>query len=679
MTSVVVTGTGLITGLGTGVDACFERVCAGETAAQRIESFAAEGLERPVAAPIDRAPFREGPLVTELIVQAAREALATARLASPLGDTPLIVANTIGSPAASERPGGWEKAEPGSAETLERYAQASLVAQAAERLGARGRVDVVGNTCAAGNYAIGIGASLIRRGLARRVVVGGAEEVTVLPFSAFAQLRAIGDPCRPFDRDRNGMLFGEGAAVLVLESAAEARARGVKPLAEVAAVTYSNDAYHLVAPDPAGKGLERALRDGMARAGLDAIDYVNAHGTGTELNDGAEARALRRVLGDRTWVSSTKGATGHCMGAASAVEAVLTVESMARGRLLPNVGLQEPDPDAPARYVRETDDASVTTAISVGLGFGGNNAALFLRQRPRAHSQARSKPQRPVFLRPASAIVGDLEGLEAVHAALRAPGAVPRRTTFDAKALLGRKGLRHVDPGALVFAAAMALAGDRPDVTPERFGVCVGGAFPAYASVVAILRAFQRGGPRAIPPMLVPFATVNCASSWWMLREGLTGFNGCPVSGDCAGLDAVLWAAEQIEESGIDAAVAGATEGYSEELQCGLLRAPTESAAAVWVQAEPTGARARLVASARAFDRNRPARAVEQVLAALAGERVYAARPLPDAVAPPWECLSVSGVLALLQAIDETPAGERSVVVSDSRDGFATGIVIEGR
>ncbi len=676
MASVVVTGTGLITGLGSSVAACFERVCAGESASRPVERFLREGLERPLAAPVvDREALGDGPFVTELFLHAANEALDAAGLALPLAETPLIVANTIGSPAASERPGGWEHAAPDAPETLKRYAQASLVAQAAERLGARGRVDVVGNTCAAGNYAIGLGASLIRRGLARRVVVGGVEEVSVLSFSAFAALRAIGDPCRPFDAARDGMLFGEGAAVLVLEAEEEARSRGCPVLGEVAAVTYSNDAYHLVAPDPEGKGLERALREGLSRAGLDGVDYINAHGTGTELNDGAEARALRRVLCDGPWVSSTKGATGHCMGAASAVEAVLTLASMERGWLLPNVGVREQDPDAPARLICATRPATVERAASVGLGFGGNNSVLFLRRHPKA---SRPPTERSVYLRPASAIVGELEGLDAVLAGLRGGKAVEARAAFDAKAILGRKGLRHVDPGALIFAAAMALAAERPEVSPDRMGVCVGGAFPAYASVVGILRAFQRGGPRAVPPMLVPFATVNCASSWWMMREGITGFNGCPVSGDCAGLDAVLWAAEQIQDAVIDAAVAGASEGASEELWRGLELSVVESAAAVWVQSEATGASAQLVGSARAFNATTPASAVESVRARFEADRVYTARAFRGAIDVTWECLSVSGVLALLRALVEIRSGERILVMSDSRDGFATGLLLKG-
>ncbi|MEO0813017.1 MAG: beta-ketoacyl-[acyl-carrier-protein] synthase family protein, partial [Myxococcota bacterium] len=340
MTCVVVTGTGLFTALGASVSECFERVCNAQTASQTVERFVAEGLSTPLGAPIDRGSLDgDEPAVTQFIVRACQEALERAGIDGPLGDTPFLVANTIGSPQACERPGGWDNAQPDVPEMFERYGQAALVARAAQRLGARGLVDVIGNTCAAGNYAIGLGATLIREGQAERVVVGGSEELSVLPFTAFSQLRAIGAPCRPFDEARDGMLFGEGAAILVLESLDSAQARGAAILCEVAAVAYSNDAYHLVAPDPEGAGLERALRGALESAGLSGVDYVNAHGTGTPLNDVAEAQTLNRVLGSQPAVSSTKGATGHCMGGASAVEAVLTIESMVQGRTLPNVAM----------------------------------------------------------------------------------------------------------------------------------------------------------------------------------------------------------------------------------------------------------------------------------------------------------------------------------------------------
>ncbi|MEL6548481.1 MAG: hypothetical protein AAFQ82_27905, partial [Myxococcota bacterium] len=265
------------------------------------------------------------------------------------------------------------------------------------------------------------------------------------------------------------------------------------------------------------------------------------------------------------------------------------------------------------------------------------------------------------------------------------------RTEFDVKAILGAKGLRHADRGAFIFAAMMAASklgdGSANSVT-TRLGAVVGGAMPSYSSVMGILRAYQRGGPKAVPPMLVPFATVNVASSWWMLREQWHGFNGCPVSGDCAGLDALLWAKMQINENGIDRALAGATEGYSPELWKGLapvLGAPiSEGAAAVWVDREAYGAQAVLLRSARCFDRANPGGALERALDALnSTAKIYRARSRTQASVDASaevhsECLSVSGMLALHWALDEIQPGEECVVASDSRDGFATAILLSG-
>ncbi|MEO1173346.1 MAG: beta-ketoacyl synthase N-terminal-like domain-containing protein, partial [Myxococcota bacterium] len=533
-------------------------------------------------------------------------------------DGPLIVSNSMGGGDAPLRAGGWENAVPDSWETLRAYSSAALVARAASELKLTGRVEVIGNTCAAGNYAIGAAMDAILRGDADVVLAAGMEELSLLGFAAFSSLRAIGDPCRPFDTNRNGLLFGEGAACLVLESLDHARARGAAVLAEVVAVGYSNDAHHLLAPHPEGAGLELALRRCMDEGELASVDYVNAHGTGTPANDAVEAETLARVLGPVP-VSSTKGGVGHCMGGASAVEAVLTVESMRRGELLPNVGLAQVDPMVPLPVIESSRSAPVEVALSAGLGFGGNNAVLALRRSP---SPRHRLSRRPVYLTPAAAVVGTAFGLRAVLDALRYGHPMAVDAEFDPKELLGRKGLRHADRGAVLFAAAMASTEIDGDL--DRLGASVGGSLPAYAGVNALLRAIQRGGVHAGPPTLVPFATVNCLSSWWLSRVGGRGFNGCTLSGDCAGLDAILLAAQQIECGRVDRIVAGATEGRCEEswrALAGRYRSPfVEGTAAVWVSSAPAGMRK--VGHSRAFGE----RATERVVDALGSDTVLFAR-----------------------------------------------------
>lgn len=655
----VITGLGLITGLGTTVSECYEKMRKGASAGRPVPRLAEAGFNLPIAA-----PCAEAETLDVRLLRACREALAHAALGS--FDGPLIVANSMGGGDAPLRPGGWDKAEPDTWETVTAYSSAALVARAAQRLGLTGRVEVIGNTCAAGNYAIGAAADAIERGDAEVALAAGMEEISLLGFAAFSSLRAIGDPCRPFDAERNGLLFGEGAACLVLESLEHARSRGAPILAEVAAVGYSNDAHHLLAPHPEGAGLELALRRCMADGDIRRVDYVNAHGTGTPANDAVEAKTLQRVLGPVP-VSSTKGGVGHCMGGASAVEAVLTVESMRRGELLPNVGLDVVDPEVPVPIVVEATEASIEVAVSAGLGFGGNNAVLALRRGPTGRSPGTS---RPVFLTPAVSIVGEAFGLEAVLEALDHGTILPADAQFDAAEILGRKGLRHADRGAVLFAAAMASV-DLTDA-PDEFGASIGGALPAYAGVNTLLQAMQRGGVHAGPPTLVPFATVNCVSSWWLSRVGGRGFNGCTLSGDCAGLDAVLLAAQQIESDRVRRVVAGAAEGRCDEawraLEARYARPLVEGTAAVWVSPEPAGMR--LARHGRAFGE----RAVERLVDDLGDDSVILARGSADAMDRVGDTMSVAGVLGLLVAINR---GRPVTVVTGSLEGFATGIRLE--
>lgn len=691
--AVVVTGVAVQTGLGRSLDACFEAVCAGKTASREVARFRDEGLLVTHAAPVEpglrsivakdpNAP----PWLSTLIVETVRSGLRAASLPLELGETPLFVGTSLGSPAAAERLGGWPCADAGSPETLDVYSPGALIARAAQRLESTGLVDIGCNTCAAGNYAIGAALDHLRSGHSPVAVAGGVDELSTLPFIAFSQLRALGRVCLPFDQERDGLLFGEGCAFLVLELAHEARRRGVKALAEVASVGYSNDAYHLIAPEPEGSGLERALTECLNDAGNPTVDYVNAHGTGTPANDAVEAETLQRVLGSDFFLSSTKGATGHCMGAASAVEAALTIESLRRGVLLPNVGLSTLDPRVQAHVVRHSESRPLQTALSVSLGFGGNNAVVAFRR----ESDGKSRPvnKRPVFLRGASACFGDRVGLAAVESTLRGEAPVDPKAEWDFAARLGRRGLRHVDRGALVFEAAWTADAFPLEYPGERLGVCVGSAVPAYPSVSRFLEYVKQGGVKAVPPMLVPFATANCVSAWWALRHGIRGYHGSFATSDCAGLDAIAMASTQVSRGRIDAALAGSAEGYSDALWRGMSHryaSPlVEASATVWLDSSPTHARAKLLSVERAFAG--PGRLVELPRGSVPVEsRWILARATQAAPSTSWQAIasrgeaqSASGVLALLLALSTIRPGETVVVASDSVEGFSTTLVLEG-
>lgn len=254
-----------------------------------------------------------------------------------------------------------------------------------EAYGLDGPAQVVANACASGANAIGHGYDLIRSGRADVVVTGGYEALTDLIFTGFDCLQALSTTlCRPFDAKRDGLMIGEGSAFLVLESEDHAKRRGARGLARIMGYGHSTDLHHLTQPAPDGSALVRAMESALACEESDAgaVGYLNAHGTGTPMNDGAEAAAYARVrdgrLIDGVKVSSTKAAVGHTLGAAGAIEAVFALQALVSGFLPPQLNLRDPIDGMAGRLAAAGDrmPAGRPLAMSVNLGFGGSNAAL---------------------------------------------------------------------------------------------------------------------------------------------------------------------------------------------------------------------------------------------------------------------------------------------------------------
>ncbi|HEV1997706.1 MAG TPA: beta-ketoacyl-ACP synthase II, partial [Candidatus Dormibacteraeota bacterium] len=247
------------------------------------------------------------------------------------------------------------------------------------------------SACASGAHGLGEAAAIIQRGDADVMLAGGAESaITELALAAFIAARTLSarndEPeraSRPFDAGRDGFVIGEGATVLVLESLEHALRRGAVPLAILSGYGASADAYHITAPDPEGKGAVAAMRRAMEKASIapSEVDYINAHGTSTDLNDRTEARAIREVFGDSDGhtgppVSSTKSMTGHLLGAAGALEAMVCVKAIQTGQVPPTINLEEVDPECHLDHVLQTRQLPVAHALSNSFGFGGHNATL---------------------------------------------------------------------------------------------------------------------------------------------------------------------------------------------------------------------------------------------------------------------------------------------------------------
>jgi len=383
---VAITGVGILGAPGVGVAATLDHLWAGRSGLGPLELFPSPRHSHlPVGEVRDLLPGDEGSRTGRLARLALAEALESAGL-DPLppelgARAALCLGTCTGGMPETERAvatllaGGdppavvWGRHECGAA-----------TAALAIRFGLRGPALTISNACSSGAQAIADGGELIESGEAELVVAGGADALCDLTLSGFASLLVV-DPhgCRPFDRRRAGMSLGEGAAFCVLESEAHAAARGVAPRAWLLGHGNTCDAHHPTAPDPQGRGAARAMRKALERAQLApaAVDYVNAHGTGTPDNDRAEGRALRTLFGEALPpVSSVKRCFGHTLGAAGAIEAVVSVLALSEGFLPGNPGFEELDPECGVEPIRETQAAAPRVVLSSSFGFGGNNTVL---------------------------------------------------------------------------------------------------------------------------------------------------------------------------------------------------------------------------------------------------------------------------------------------------------------
>ncbi|HUZ28777.1 MAG TPA: beta-ketoacyl-ACP synthase II [Solirubrobacteraceae bacterium] len=397
---VVVTGFGAVTPLGVGARRLHARWLSGRCG---IDDGVARCDEFDPSEHMSSKEVRRSDRFTQLAIAAGSEALADAGWGDELPYDPAaigcVIGTGIGGLGSMEaghdvlRDRGPGRVPPLLVPLMMTNAAAGVLAM---RHGLRGQTFSVGSACAAGSHAIGVATRLIQAGDAQAMVAGGSEAtLTPLATAAFAAMAATSRSgiSRPFDRRRDGFVMGEGAGVLVLEDAKSAQARGARVLGHVLGYAATSDAHHLTAPDPTGCCAAKAILGALRDAGLSAadVDYVNAHGTSTPLNDRAETRALKSALGEhagRIPVSSTKSAIGHLLGAAGAVEAVATVLALRERVAPPTLGYEQPDEDLDLDYVPGPPRTlpprvngrppKPAVGLSNSFGFGGHNAVLCL-------------------------------------------------------------------------------------------------------------------------------------------------------------------------------------------------------------------------------------------------------------------------------------------------------------
>lgn len=405
---VVVTGLGLVTPLGTGVEKTWKAICAGESGIGRITKFDPTGYDAQIAGEVkdfDPAHFIEKKEIKKMdpfihyAVGAAQLAVDDAGLkvapeeATRVG---VYIGSGIGGLGSIEHYHNVLK-EKGPGRVSPFFIPMTIInlasGQVAIRIGAKGPNSCAVTACATGNHCIGDAYRLIQRGMADVMVAGGAEAaITPLGVAGFASAKALSfrndaptKASRPFDTDRDGFVLGEGAGVVVIEELEHARKRGVRIYGELIGYGMNSDAYHITAPPEEGEGAVRCMNLALNDAGIkpDQVNYINAHGTST-MADAIETSAIKQVFGEQAYqipVSSTKSMTGHLLGAAGGIEAVFSLLALYHGLLPPTINLDNPDPACDLDYVPNTArPAPIKIALSNSFGFGGVNACLIFKR-----------------------------------------------------------------------------------------------------------------------------------------------------------------------------------------------------------------------------------------------------------------------------------------------------------
>ena len=406
---IAVTGLGLVTPLGSTVEANWTALREGKSGVGPIQRFDASAFPTRIAGEIldfeaeryiDRKEIKKMDLFIQYALAAASMAMddSSLKVDGPAAEGVGVIIGvglcgieTIESTKEALLSGGPRKISPFF---IPKVISNLAAGHVAIRYGAKGVNWTPTSACASGTHAIGEAFHLIRRGIQDAVITGGAEAaITPLGVGGFSAMKALStrndepeQASRPFDKDRDGFVIGEGSGMLILEEREQALRRGARIYAEVIGYAANGDAYHMTAPSPDGEGAARCMRLALKDAGIAPtdIDYINAHGTSTEYNDANETTAIKSVFGEaaaRLAVSSTKSMTGHLLGAAGAVEGVYSVLALHHGMIPPTINYQNPDPGCDLDYVpNQARKAEIQVALSNSFGFGGTNGCVIFRR-----------------------------------------------------------------------------------------------------------------------------------------------------------------------------------------------------------------------------------------------------------------------------------------------------------
>ena len=595
--SVAITGLGAVTPYGAGVDALWQALLRGDSAISDMDLFDLGGMTCTKAGVIRNytppAGFENGPRASGFAAGACLEALRQAGLLddpAALAETALVTASNFGDIDAGEAaliPAD----QPGHAAAASRHcAHAIPAATLAAAFGLGSLRIPISLSCASGASAAATAANLLAAGHAKRVLIVGYDAISRFSWSGLCSLRTMTkDAVRPFDINRGGTIFTEGAAALVLERADLCASRGAAPLAILSGWASGNNGHHMTAPAPRGAGSEYVMRKALAHAGIapDSVDHINVHGTGTKPNDTTETQAIQDLFGARSAtipVTSVKGLLGHMLGAAGSVELAVSVLSLQHGLIPPTGNLQTQDPECALDVVTSPRALPLTCVLSNSAGFGGCNAAVVLTSALRPPPSDLRPPTSVLItgLGVVSALGADaqetaaalLEGEPALFPLSRfalpeasEPPLVGEAPDVDLAAC-GVSPKSYLDRASQLFLGACGMAFQRADLNAEKLasleaGVMSGTAWGCMGTAELFFADYILKGPRLVKPFLFPHAYSNTAASLAAMEWSLKGPHENVASSTTASGVALAEAFDQIRSGQAALVAAGGSDALS--------------------------------------------------------------------------------------------------------------------
>ncbi len=571
----VVTGLGLVCALGDDAASCAASAFSGKSGIKDVASFDTANCYSHKGAEVDLSDSElckdKYDRTTLLCIKAAGEAIADSGLDLEKEDRTragVILGTCIGGAASIDKyyQDSYE-GKPADKEDILRMPASAIANNVASHFGLDGITANIVNACAAGTMSLAGACDMIRAGKADLFVAGGCDSFSSLAYAGFHALHALSEKeCSPFNHS-DGITIGEGSGVLIIESYEHAVARGAKIYCDILGAGVSSDAYHITAPRPDGEGQMSAIRRAVRNSGVsfEDIDYINAHGTGTSKNDEAEFLSLRTLFGCREdlSVSSTKSMTGHCLGAAGSIEAVLTIEAMNRGEVPPTAGYEGEDLDVLKEKAggidfianeKKAKDAKV--CMSNSFAFGGNNASIVFAKEP--HDIRDERNTDPIYITG----IGEVTGTKADGASdYRADLSPDRFKEHGVKSAFLRKLDRFSDLALLSGIVALEDAGITVDDTnADDIGIVIGTSDGPITEIVNFQKLVIEKGIENGSAFMFPNTVYNAAGGYLSIFTGIKGYNITIANGFQAGLQSVMYACEAIRRGDENVMLANGTD-----------------------------------------------------------------------------------------------------------------------